>query len=411
MSATQAGRSKSAGHAAVFLTGSRTPVPNPGYGTGLLLPFELTEAPGCEFAIRSTHPPALLAASEWCGRVWQSATVSVLQLLAVLAEHGLTLGSVRPEFMGLLGGRNPLYFRPTSIIRADPSAGIRAAAQVADFFLLPVYMCAAGHSTTLRDLLARGDSLAPVRAFPEMARSARLACASIRTPAAQQYLALAEHAANLPLPNADTFWSQYYRHELPLVRSEAWPYKNHAAERILATMEPSSMVDLASNTGWYALLAAAKGIPAVAMETDEICVNRLFDVSCDRAVNVVPVMGDITNPFALAAPRASERLSAECRFASDLAVALAITHHLVISPPWLSFADVAALLAGYSKRYLLTEFVGFDPASKNPYRVEELPGGDSWYKIENFMDALRRRFREVVLVPGPKGRRLVLAEK
>lgn len=165
------------------------------------------------------------------------------------------------------------------------------------------------------------------------------------------------------------------------------------------------------NAGWYSRAAAAKGIRVIGLDTDETCVNRLFEAAAEGKLAIVPAIGDIGTALTLPGPTARERLAASQRFASELVLALAITHHLALSPPWLGFHEIAGLLAEYSMRYLLTEFVGFEPESENPYRSQDRPGSAGWYTLANFLKALQRHFREVILVPGPPGRRLVLAEK
>jgi len=239
--------------------------------------------------------------------------------------------------------------------------------------------------------------------------ASRDACATLRE--ASGYAAIGETIAAARLAESDTFWSHYYPPGLLLDRSKPWPYKNHAAERILDSMAPRSMVDLACNAGWYSQVGALKGIDVIALDADETCVNRLFDAAASGLHPIVAGVADICAPISLAGPVQPTGLDAGMRFASELALALAISHHLVLSPPWLTFDELANLLARYTTRYLLTEFIGFGPEFENPYSAADYPEATEWYTLDNFVLALGRRFREVVLVPGPPGRRLVLAEK
>lgn len=377
----------------------------------LMVRMEPVEAAPYRFALGSVEEVILLAPAEWSARAWQAATVAVLLLLAELARRNLTVASVRPEFMIFTRGCRPCYVRPGSIAPADADSIGIALRQLADFFLLPLYLCATGRYATLRQLLVSGDLLAPARAFPDLAEAARIACEPDWRFAPGIYEQLARHAQELSMPSADTFWTQYYRRDVPLDRAEPWPYKNHAVDRVLETMAPASMLDLGCNTGWYARLAASRTIPVVAADTDEACVNRLFDDAAARRLKIVPVVADICAPLSVPMVVPGHGIPAQRRFAAELVLAMAISHHLVMSPPWLSLGDVAALLSGYAGRYLLTEFVSFEHAAHNPYRPDDRPGCGDWYTLENFTGALRRKFREVVLVPGPPGRRLLLAQK
>jgi len=332
-------------------------------------------------------------------------------LLAELAERGLTLEVVRPECVFFGRGGRAEYAWPCAISSVQSESSRRVRQQMADWYLTPLYLCALGRSRTLRDLLVRGDLGAPSRAFPEVAEAARLECELERPTATEIYRRLAGQAAAIRLPLADTFWSYYYRWDLPVERTEPWPYKNHAVAQILGSIEPRSVLDLACNAGWYARLAARSGASVVAIDCDETCISRLFDAAAEGDLSVTAAVCDIYSPMALPDPVSGQRIGAEERFASELTLALAITHHMVLSSPWLSFDDVAQILAEYSAHYLLTEFVSFEPESNNPYRPEDRPGCDAWYNLDGFISALKRKFSDVVLVPGPSGRKLLLAEK
>jgi len=72
-----------------------------------------------EFVLRLTANPVILAPAEWCSRMWQVATARILGLLAALARKGLTLESVRPDFMLSAGSSGPVYSRPGAIAPAD----------------------------------------------------------------------------------------------------------------------------------------------------------------------------------------------------------------------------------------------------------------------------------------------------
>ncbi|HWG37293.1 MAG TPA: class I SAM-dependent methyltransferase [Terriglobales bacterium] len=362
-------------------------------------------------SIRAVGSVVPLAPSEWCGRMWQASAVLVLRLLATLLPMGLTLSDIRPEYVLLRRGCRPVFANVGAIAATRDHAPAAALWQFAHVMLTPLFLCSIGRSGTLRRLLASGDCDAPWQTFPELAQAALAACDPGREPQACDFERIASDTAVLKLPEPATFWSGYYQRPLSIDRTESWPYKNHAVERLLSATAPESILDLAANTGWYARVGARKGARAIAVDNDETCVNRLFAAVEGADVELVPVVMDILNPSILPGPTEQQRLSARARFSAEALLALAICHHLVLSPPWLEFGEVARLLAGFTTRYLITEFVSFEPASHNPYLPSSRPGCEAWYKLEHFVTALKSRFKEVVLVPGPQGRRLVLAEK
>ncbi|HWG36213.1 MAG TPA: hypothetical protein VN690_00705 [Terriglobales bacterium] len=293
---------------------------------------------------------------------------------------------------------------------ATPGQVEFAIAQFAEGLLLPYFVSLARKSLTLRAVLS-GDGVPGMAiAFPELAVAAREACA----PSGGSIKARLRDLANVvaqPLQEPDTFWSRYEQGPQGTASMSSWPYKNQAVERILATTAPASVLDLASNSGWYAVLAAKMGARVVAVDRDETCVNRIFGSASEGALNIAPAIVDITRRSELHAPVPRERLTAQTRFASEFVLALAIVHHLILAPPRLDLDGIAGLLAGFTTKYLLTEFVSFDPESHNPYRPDVRPDCTPWYTLDHFLAALGRKFGAVVVVPGPAGRRLVLAEK
>ena len=377
---------------------------------GLLPEFEPLRTGSAAFSLQTRVAPVLLAPAEWCGRLWQAAAGAVISLLGELYDRELTLASIRPEFVILGDACRPVYARPGAIVPATPGQVEFAIAQFAEGLLLPYFVSLARKSLTLRAVLS-GDGVPGMAiAFPELAVAAREACA----PSGGSIKARLRDLANVvaqPLQEPDTFWSRYEQGPQGTASMSSWPYKNQAVERILATTAPASVLDLASNSGWYAVLAAKMGARVVAVDRDETCVNRIFGSASEGALNIAPAIVDITRRSELHAPVPRERLTAQTRFASEFVLALAIVHHLILAPPRLDLDGIAGLLAGFTTKYLLTEFVSFDPESHNPYRPDVRPDCTPWYTLDHFLAALGRKFGAVVVVPGPAGRRLVLAEK
>jgi hypothetical protein len=86
---------------------------------------------------------------------------------------------------------------------------------------------------------------------------------------------------DMPTPVPITQWSGYYdrMHNAAFSPEKAtpWSYKPEALDRILDDLSPSTAIDLASNTGQYAALAADKGIDVIALDRDDSCTSRLFN--------------------------------------------------------------------------------------------------------------------------------------
>jgi hypothetical protein len=181
--------------------------------------------------------------------------------------------------------------------------------------------------------------------------------------------------------------------------------------RVLKELQPRTVLDLAGNLGWYARLAAVEGAEVISSDIDETCANRLYRRLRQEHARVLPLVLDLNDPSPGYGvdnhwfPPATERLK------SDLVLALAVTHHLVLAGFRLGFDQVIRSLASFTRRALLVEFVPLD-SEGCPYDRNSRPDANSWYDLDHFICALRAEFRSVSVVPNPpKARRLLLCER
>ena len=87
--------------------------------------------------------------------------------------------------------------------------------------------------------------------------------------------------------------------------------------------------------------------------------------------------------------------------------ALSLVHRLVFDQH-LTFEQVSDTFAAFSKRWLLVEFI----SRKTREVSKRWSGWYSWYTLENFIDALTKRFSSVRIMENqPKNRVLLLCEK
>jgi hypothetical protein len=87
--------------------------------------------------------------------------------------------------------------------------------------------------------------------------------------------------------------------------------------------------------------------------------------------------------------------------------ALALIHHLVFEQH-LNFEQITDELSTFSNRWLLAEFIPRDDRHVRKWWSEQY----SWYTLENFITALRRKFQRIKMYPSyPDQRLLLLCEK
>ena len=125
---------------------------------------------------------------------------------------------------------------------------------------------------------------------------------------------------------------------------------------LLETLRPATVWDLGANTGEFSRLAAAQGIPTISFDIDPAAVEKNY-LECRRRgeENILPLLGDLTNPSPGIGWHNRERMSLAERGPAGAVLALALVHHLAISnnTPLSHMADFFADLGPA----LIVEFV------------------------------------------------------
>jgi len=205
-------------------------------------------------------------------------------------------------------------------------------------------------------------------------------------------------------------WSQYYEDINQFFTPGAFHAKQRLVADLLEQCRPDTVVDIGCNQGGYAILAAQAGAKVVAFDTDEDSVTALYRLARLKELNILPLVGDVLYPAPQAGWRAVEFPSAPKRFRSQMALALALVHHLAITQIQ-TFDRIVQTLADYSDRWLITEFIPLeDPRSQELLLTNRRDM--SWYCLENFLDALKKEFPQVETFPShPAGRTLCFCQR
>ena len=151
-----------------------------------------------------------------------------------------------------------------------------------------------------------------------------------------------------------TEWADYYAETN--YSDAATARKLELVGESLDEARPRTVWDLGANTGRFSRLAADRGANTVSFDVDPACVERNFRTLGERDdQNLLPLLLDLTNPSPSLGWDHSERSSLLDRGPADLAMALALVHHLAIS------ANVPlGRIAGFLRRAcraLIIEFV------------------------------------------------------
>jgi hypothetical protein len=151
-----------------------------------------------------------------------------------------------------------------------------------------------------------------------------------------------------------TEWSRYY--EDTNYSSPGFLHKKQIVSDFLDSIQPGRVWDLGANTGIFSEIAAGKGMEVISFDGDPAAVekNYLRQKAKERS-RVLPLVLDLTHPSSAAGWNNRERMSLAERGPCDIALALALVHHLAISHN-IPLGMIAEYFSGICKA-LLIEFV------------------------------------------------------
>jgi len=374
--------------------------------------FESICSPVGGFGLRSSSAATVIFGHEWCVEMWRAAAICVIELMRQLRQRQLLLAAPTSWHVQFVNGQ-PRYANPGAIAQYSSTRFAKSVRSFVHEFGVPLALAASGQRHLVSAYL-RSHWRVPPAVGAESASFHAEHCRSAYPEKGKTLSTLRQSIEAISTSTAEpaSMWAAYQRDDMSLTASGEWGYKQTMVSAILERLRPRSVCDLAANAGWYARLAARRGAATVAIDLDDTCVNRMY-----RAINlakdeVVPAQFDICSPAPSAGVEPLRMPSALERVRSEMVFALAICHHLVFREPYLSFVQVAHLLAGYSSRWCIAEFVPFGATPANPYTAADRDGSARWYNLGGFVASLKTTFRTVDVIEGPAlSRKLILCVK
>jgi hypothetical protein len=167
-------------------------------------------------------------------------------------------------------------------------------------------------------------------------------------------------------------------------------HKKTLLKSFLETVNPETVWDLGGNTGVYSRLAASRAATVVCFDNDRAVVE-----TCYRAIvkegdeRILALVMDMTNPSSAIGWHNSERKSLLDRGPADMALALALIHHISVGNN-VPFSMSAAFFRQLC-RHLAIEFV---PATDTQVQgmLMRKPPIYGWYTREEFEREYARHF-------------------
>jgi hypothetical protein len=186
-----------------------------------------------------------------------------------------------------------------------------------------------------------------------------------------------------------TEWGNYY--EITNYSDSAFEHKKQLVGEWTRRLQPEQVWDLGANNGVFSRVAAETGTQVISFDIDPAAVEQNYrQVKAEKNEMLLPLLLDLTNPSPAIGWANRERDSFGERGPVDMALALAVIHHLAISNnvPLPQLADFFAQTA----KWLVIEFV-----PKTDSQVQKLLASREdifrAYTREGFEAAFKTRFQ------------------
>lgn len=351
---------------------------------GLLIPhtdapLALAQTPDAIAVLQSERVPFISYPYEWCFSQLKDAALLTLRIQQMALQHGMSLKDATAYNVQFLHGA-PVFIDTLSFECEREGEPWVAYRQFCQHFLAPLALMA--HTDIGLGLLSRlyldGVPL-PVasRMLPRRTRWNLGLSMHLHMPAKfeqrhagntatvrrggmtrQGLLGILAHLEStmrgLTWTPCGTEWAEYYTDTNYSERGFA--HKRELVADYLAQLNPAMAWDLGANDGTFSRLAAARGIPTVAFDIDPAAVEKCYRTAREgKEIHLLPLVQDLTNPSPGIGWRGEERDSLQARGPVDVALALALIHHLAIG----NNLPLPAIAAGLRElaQALIIEFV------------------------------------------------------
>lgn len=346
---------------------------------------------------------------EWCGEMLRDCGLLICDLSLELNKYDLDLKDSHP-YNVMFEGYLPKFIDIGSIVRKKGNSWNLAKDFILNL-LYPLYCLEDGKSEEIRLLfryeLDAGQLTRKITKLVSLKHRLYNIIPSIKL---SDSISTIQNVRNkikkIKLKSSQTEWSSYSKDNdyfLPFDKQDRWFDKQKNVFKLIKEHKPSTVLDLGSNIGWYAELAARLGAKVVATDIDEFSLNLLYQRTKKTKLPILPLFIDFRKSSAsnITWPAASERL--KC----DMVLALALTHHLVFKNH-LHFDIISKELSNFSKKWLIVEFI----PSNDKYIKNWLKEEHYWYSFDNFLTSLNKFFKKIeIFDSAPSPRKLVFCEK
>ncbi len=352
---------------------------------------------------------------EWTWSMLRDAALVHVELLLICAHEGWTLSDATSFNIVFTNGQ-PVFIDHGSFVRRDDNEPWWAYADFCEHFLYPL-MVTSYTNARLAPLLRGGfgrvslnDAHAILRShkrkkgvlkyvlLPHLAATkSDLSVGEVSESTSDMTTEIFVNVLNgirklilgLEAPGGVSTWSEYNQrsHYSKATLDE----KGTFVDEVLAECQPSTVLDMGANDGYFSTIAAKHAESVVAADGDPLVIDRFY-VSKPSS-NILPLLQDATNPSPSMGWRSQERTGFLHRIQPDLVMALAVFHHISLTGN-VPLTQLSHWMAEVDADFLV-EFVHRDD-EKVQHLLSRKTDPDSFdYSLENFLQTTGSFFRIV----------------
>ena len=208
---------------------------------------------------------------------------------------------------------------------------------------------------------------------------------------------------SLKLPAGNSEWDNYY--EDHSYERSSFAAKKELTARICRDLQGKKVIDFGANSGVFSRIAAESAEAVLSADIDHGALTALWKNGNEK---ITPVWQDLNNPSPWCGIANEERSSFLHRAKGDLAMGLALVHHLRIGSLW-PMERIAELFAQTAPAALVEFVPAEDVQVRRLLRARENIFED--YTPERFLAVFRRHYAGLQVFPLPESGRFLLLAK
>ena len=376
------------------------------------VPGNLTGTENWYKTLKPQTIPFLSYSYEWCFDMLKDAALLTLQLVKGSISFGMILKDATPFNVQWLNGK-PVFIDTLSFEKYDASKPWIAYRQFCENFLSPLLLTYYRQQPLQNLLLVYPDgiplsvtrSLLPGKSkfsfytYLHIHIHERISSATAGKGSPGSYsfsekklLRLIESLQSLiqslKWKGKQTNWENYY--EEADQQNDYLTQKKKIVAEWINEIPAKTALDLGANAGEFSFLSSAKNIFTIAADHDHGAINKLYqEIKKQEEREILPLIIDITNPSPSIGFNNVERMSFIERTKVDLALSLALVHHLAIGKN-VPFEKIAELFKQITN-WLIIEFI---PKQDEKVQLMLKQKADIYgdYAEENFTRAFEKYF-------------------